>query len=118
MNDSPAVRTSTDSRPGRCRGHELIRTGAHATTTSTDLKVEGSSPRAPGQRPLLVLEWPFLLPTLLPKPLASGSEQLVYGVGCLLAKHRQDVRVGVHRDANFRVPEYLHDDPIRNALGK
>jgi hypothetical protein len=58
---------------------------------------------------------PDLLPTLLPKPLASGSEQLVYGVGCLLAKHRRDVRAGVHRDANFRVPEYLHDDPIRNA---
>jgi hypothetical protein len=59
-----------------------------------------------------------LLPDLLPKPLASGSEHLVYGVGCLLAKHRRDVRAGVHRDANFRVPEYLHDDPIRNALGK
>jgi hypothetical protein len=28
------------------------------------------------------------------------------------------MRVGVHRDANFRVPEYLHGDPIRNALGE
>jgi hypothetical protein len=72
-------------------------------------------PSAPGQRPLPILEWPFLLPTLLPKPLTSRSEQLVYGVGRLLAKHPQDVRVGVYRDADLRVPEYLHDDPGRRC---
>jgi hypothetical protein len=55
------------------------------------------------------LEWPFLLLTLLAKPLTSGSEQLVYGTGRLLAKHRQDMSVGVHRDADLRVPKHLHD---------
>jgi hypothetical protein len=64
------------------------------------------------------MKWPLLLPTLLPKRLTSRSEQLVHGVGRLLAKHRKDVRVGVHRDADLRVPEHLHDDLIGNALGK
>jgi hypothetical protein len=64
------------------------------------------------------MKWPLLLPILLPKPLTSRFEQLVYGVGRLLAKHRQDMSVGVHRDADLRVPEHLHDDPIRDALGK
>ena len=64
------------------------------------------------------MKWPLLLPILLPKPLTSGSEQLVYGVGRLLAKHRQDMGVGVHRGADLRVPEHLHDDPIGNPLGK
>ena len=60
----------------------------------------------------------LLLPMLLPKSVTSYSEQLIDGVGRLLAQHRQDMRVGVHRDADLRVPEHLHDDPIRNALGK
>ena len=64
------------------------------------------------------MKWPLLLPILLPKPLTSSSEQLVDGVGRLLAKHRQDMRVGVHRDADLRVPEHLHDGPRGNALGK
>jgi hypothetical protein len=53
------------------------------------------------------MKWPLLLP----KPLTSGSEELVDGIGRLLAKHRQDVRVGVHRDVDPRVAEHLHDDP-------
>ena len=64
------------------------------------------------------MKWPLLLPILLPKRLMSRSEQLVYGVGRFLPKHRQDVRVGVHRHADLRVPEHLHDDPIGNALRK
>ena len=64
------------------------------------------------------MEWALLLPTLLPKPLISGAEQVIYGVGCLLAKLRQDVRVSVHRHANFRVTEHLHDGPRRDTLSE
>ena len=49
-------------------------------------------------------------PLLLPKALTSDSEQLVDGVGRFLAKHWQDVRVGIHRDVDPRVAEHLHDD--------
>ena len=45
-------------------------------------------------------------PLLLPKALTSDSEQLVDGVGRFLAKHWKDVRVGIHRGANLRVPEH------------
>jgi len=38
------------------------------------------------------MKWALLLPNLLPKPVISGSEQVIYGVGRLLAKLRQDVR--------------------------
>jgi len=68
------------------------------------------------------MKWPFLLPILLPKPLTSPltshPEQLVDGVGRLLAKHRQDVGVGVHRDPDLRVTEHIHDGPRRDALGE
>jgi len=37
------------------------------------------------------MKWPLLLPTLLPKPVTSSPEQLIDGIGRLLAKHRQDV---------------------------
>ena len=45
------------------------------------------------------MKWPFLLPTLLPKPLTSHPEQLVDGVGRLLAELREDARVGIHGHA-------------------
>ena len=64
------------------------------------------------------MKWPFLLPILLPKPLMSRPEQLVDGVGRLLAKHRQDVSVGVHRHPDLCVPEHVHDGPGGYALGE
>ena len=60
------------------------------------------------------MKWPLLLPALLPKPPMSRSEQLIHGVRRLLTQHRQDMRVGVHRDTDLRVPQHLHNDPIRN----
>ena len=37
------------------------------------------------------MKWPLLLPILLPKPLTSRSEQLIDGVGRLLAKLWEDM---------------------------
>jgi hypothetical protein len=60
------------------------------------------------------MKWPLLLP----KPLTSRPEQLIDGVGRLLAKHRQDVGVGVHCHPNLGVPEHIHDGPRGHTLGK
>jgi hypothetical protein len=41
---------------------------------------------------------------------SSGlSEQLINGVGSLLPKLGQNVRVGIHRDADLGVTKHLHD---------
>jgi hypothetical protein len=64
------------------------------------------------------MKWPLLLPNLLPKPFTSGPEQLIDGIGLLLAKHRQDMRVGIHRDPDLRLPEHVHDGPRGHTLAK
>ena len=70
----------------------------------TDQKVGGSSPseRAQVNSPLRSCSHPYCC-QLAAKP-SSGPEQLIDGIGCLLAKRRQHVRVGVHRHADPECP--------------
>jgi hypothetical protein len=64
------------------------------------------------------MKHPQLLPILLPRSDVSGPEQVVYGVGRLLAKLGQDVRVDVHRHADLGVTEILPDGPWWYAIGE
>src|SRR6266566_7280905 len=86
---------------------------------TTDQKVGGSSPsERASPEATCDHEVAFTVASTVAKPLTSGSEQLIDRAGRLLAQHRQDMRVGVHRDADLRVTEHLHDDPIWNAFRK
>ena len=86
---------------------------------ATDQKVGGSSP-SERARPEATCdhETASTVAKTVAKPLTSRSEQLIDRVGRFLAKHRRDMDVGVHRDADLSVPEHLHDGPRGNGLGK
>ena len=96
-------------------GYGFCRTGR---TRSIDLRIKRLGvrvpPSAPAQRPLPILEWPLLLPQLLP----SRSEQLVHSVCCLLPELGEHVRIRIHRHADLTVAEHLHDGPRRDALSQ